>query len=293
MKKNLLISMLVAIVVLTSCSKGSPESDFTVDTTEYKFNLSTGEDATRSNVQFSPERYIMAVYDAHTGNPVPCFDNFTAYRKTVGGRNFQAMLQADKTYDLVFWADDGKSFNTDDFSAVRLARGARMNGNAYYAFGQFSTIKAVGVVVVNYLVRLNRAVAGVEFFESVDVSAVNDPKRTVDLTVEYEAKTFDAFTGNTSNFTDNSVNIYSKVTNNVDPEVKTSIGLFYVFASKRTDTRVLKIGAGDNELKDFEIEVTADQVTTVNGKFYNFDVAPTFNVDTDWDEGGHDYTFEQ
>lgn len=287
MKKNLLISMLVAMVALTSCSESSSEQDFSVGATEYVFNLSTGEEATRAGGTFLPERYVMAVFTAD-GQPANCFENYTTHRKTVGGKTISAMLQEGTTYDLVFWADDAKSFNTDDFAAVRLASKAKMNGNAYYAFSKFAA--SAGANATQNVI-LTRAVAVVEFFENIDASAAAGPKRTIDLTVQYLSRTFNAFTGVATEVAGDNI-VYGKVTNNVDPEVKTRVGLFYIFAGAIAET-VLKIGAGDNDLKDFPVNITANNPTRVNAKFYNTDVTPTFEVDTDWDSTDHIFDFVQ
>lgn len=176
MKKILYIVCAVLVGVLASCSNSEPEvTDDTSALQPIRINVYTNQANTRATTHDGINRFAIEVYadDAYT-TAANVFEDGTTNKETNDTGVFNMILDKNKTYYCLFWADNGDSYTISDLQAVTLATD-KTTTEAFYGTSTITT------AVKEQSVTLKRAVGKITLTETKALAAGT-------LTVKYNEK---------------------------------------------------------------------------------------------------------
>ncbi len=176
MKKILYIVCAVLVGVLASCSNSEPEvTDGTSALQPIRINVYTNQANTRATTHDGINRFAIEVYadDAYT-TAANVFEDGTTNKETNDTGVFNMILDKNKTYYCLFWADNGDSYTISDLQAVTLDT-EKTTTEAFYGTSTITT------AVKEQSVTLKRSVGKITLTETKALAAGT-------LTVKYNEK---------------------------------------------------------------------------------------------------------
>ena len=243
MKKTVQFSMLVIMLVLTSCNQ--LDEKISNDEKQITFTISNDEDQTRSRTNVL-SRYIMEVYEGTNVESIPI--EFVIQDNGI----FTLSLETTKSYVILFWADYSNGiYNTTTLKSINLAGGAE----ASEAF--FASQVVTSLDITNYKIALKRAVAKVNLIETNVVTP------NVDLTATFQHYTqFNVFNGEVTG----SASLISKTFNSA---VTTGeLGSFLTFAPVGGITTNFDFTYGTEKVISVtNVPLKANFITNISGEF--------------------------
>lgn len=256
-----------------SCSKSEiAELQGNDETTTFTLSVNelqtpAAKAGTRATSTVTPARYVMEVWSEDGTTAEKVFEDGTKnHAEITTGSSFTVVLDKEKAYTCLFWADDNATYDAASLKAVTLNSGKTDYTEAYYAKVAVAKGKKPAVTV-----SLKRAVAKITLTENAGVNVTNN----LALKLSNIFPQFNALTGS-------AIGTPAKWSKTVKPAATTGIiTTLYFFANSAQELTELKFTyATEPEKTVSNVPYQQNYATNIKGEYSSLG-SFTFTVTAD------------
>ena len=278
MKKNFLFTTLIVATLLASCNKDEDMYGETGNRVPVTFSaiIDTGSLARANSSADDPvSRCLMEEVETVEGEPKT---SYGVQSMTDMGNGQYAlsgvMLNPNKEYTFLFWADGGDNhYTADDLTAIGIAADAREAGIAYRAKKEWSGDKSISVTLTHAVTKVSlTSTTSVPSAQTVTLSGLTEYKG-------YNVMS-DSPAGETTGFTHSATG-------------KGQAGdVFSFYAIVTDETQDLTLNAGGHDVAVNSVPLGQNKHIILRGDVANAgftEVAFTASIDNSWGNTGTEY----